>query len=152
MDLMSSTVQAVFPACLQLKYLQQQQIQSLNQASSYQVEIVLNSLSKQKLFWWVENLRLNNGRSLRQKEASLVIQTDASKSEWGAFWNGVSTGGKWSEKEENLHTNVLELIAAKFVILKFTKGQSNIAIHLQIDNKNALSYLLKMGGTHTQNS
>ena len=56
--------------------------------------------------------------------------------------------GKWSEKEENLHTNVLELIAAKFVILTFTKGQSNIAIHLQIDNKTALSYLLKMGGTH----
>ena len=39
MDLMSSTVQAVLPACLQLKYLQQQQIQSLNQASSYQAEI-----------------------------------------------------------------------------------------------------------------
>ena len=31
------------------------------------------------------------------------------KSGWGAFCNGVSTGRKWSEKEENLHTNVLEL-------------------------------------------
>ena len=92
MDLMSSTVQAVLPACLQLKYLQQQQIQSLNQASSYQAEIVLNSPSKQELFWWVENLRLNNGRSLWQKEPNLVIQTDASKSDWGAFCNGVSTG------------------------------------------------------------
>ena len=57
--------------------------------------------------------------------------------------------GKWSEKEENLHINFLELIAAKFAIPTFTKEQSNIAIHLQIDNKTALSYLLKMGGTHT---
>ena len=76
-----------------------------------------------------------------------MIQTDASKSGSGAIWNGVSTGEKWSEKEENLHINVLELTAAKFAILTFTKGQSNIAIHLQIDNKTALSYLLKMRRT-----
>ena len=62
----------------------------------------------------------------------------------------MSTGGKWSEKEENLYKNVLELIAAKFAILTFTKGQSNIAIHLQIDNKIALSYLLKIGGIHNK--
>ena len=98
----------------------------------------------------MEKLRLNNGRSLRQKEPNLVIQTDASKSGSGAIWNGVSTGEKWSEKEENLHINVLELTAAKFAILTFTKGQSNIAIHLQIDNKTVLSYVLKMGGTHNR--
>ena len=51
----------------------------------------------------------------------------------GAFCNGVNWE-KWSEKE-NLHINILKLIAAKFAILTFTKGQSNIVIHLQIDNK-----------------
>ena len=79
-----------------------------------------------------------------------MIQEDASKSGWGAFCNGVLTGWKLSKKEENLHKNVLELIAAKFAILTFTKGQSNIAIHMQIGNKTALSYLLKMGGTHNK--
>ena len=94
----------------------------------------------------MENLRLNNERSQRQKEPNLVKQTDVSKSSWGAFCNGVSTEGKWSEKETNLHINVLESIAAKFAILTFTKGQSHTAIQLQIDNnKTALSYLLKMG-------
>ena len=44
--LMSSTVQADLPARLQIRYLQQQQIESLHQAISYQAEIVLNSLSK----------------------------------------------------------------------------------------------------------
>ena len=90
--LMSSTVQAVPPDRLQLKYLQQQQIQSPNQACSYQAVIVLKSLSKQELFWWVENLRLKNGRSLREEEPNIVIQTDASKPGWGAFCNRVSTG------------------------------------------------------------
>ena len=129
---------------------QQQQIQSINQACSYQAEIVLNSLSKQELLWWIENLRLNNKRSLRQKEPNLVIQRDVSKSGWGAFCNGELTGGKWSEKEDKLHINVLESIAANFAILTFTKGQSNIAILLQTDSKTALSYLLKMGGTHNR--
>ena len=71
---------------------------------------MLNSLSKQGLLWWVENVRLNNGRSLRQKKPNLVIEADASKSGWGAFCNVVSTGEKRLEKEENLHINVLELI------------------------------------------
>ena len=54
---------------LQLKYLQQQQqIQLLNQACSYQAEIVLK---KPELLWCVENIRLNNGKSLRQKEPNL---------------------------------------------------------------------------------
>ena len=80
-----------------------------------------------------------------------MVQTDASKSGGGAFPNGVPTDGKWSEKEENLHINVLELIAANIAILTFTKGQSNsLAIHLQIDNKTALSYLLKIGDTHNR--
>ena len=63
-----------------------------------------------------------------------MIQWDAPKSGWGAFCNRVTAKGKWSEKEENLHKNVLEIIAAKSAILTFTKGQSNITIHLQTDN------------------
>ena len=47
--LMSSIVQAVLPAHLQLMYLQQEQIKSLNQTCSYQADNVLNSLLKQEL-------------------------------------------------------------------------------------------------------
>ena len=39
----------------------------IKQACSYQAEKVLNRLSKQELLWWVEHLKLNNGRPLRQK-------------------------------------------------------------------------------------
>ena len=56
-SLMSSTVRAVLPARLQLRYLQQQ-IQSLNQACSHQAETVLNSLSKQELLWWVKKFKI----------------------------------------------------------------------------------------------
>ena len=78
------------------------------------------------------------------------MQTDTSKLSWGAFCNGVSTGKKWLGNEENLYINVLELMSAKFSILTFTKGQSNIVIHLQIDSKTALSHLFQMGITHNR--
>ena len=52
---------------LKLRYLQEQQLQSLNQACSYQAKTVLKSLSKQELLWRVENLRSNNQRSLGTK-------------------------------------------------------------------------------------
>ena len=98
----------------------------------------------------MENLRLNNGISLKQKEPNLVTQTEASKSGWETFCNLVSTRGKWSKKEESFYTNVLESIAVKFAILIFTKEQSYIAIHLQIDSKTTFSNLLKIGATHNR--
>ena len=61
----------------------------------------------------------------RQKEPNLVIQIDAWKSGWRVTCNGVSTRGKWSKKEKNWHINVLELIAVRYMILTFTKAQSN---------------------------
>ena len=147
---MSSTVQADLPARLQIRYLQQQQIQSLHQAISYQAEIVLNSLSKTGTPLVGGKIKIKQWKITTAK-GTKFSDTDASKSGWGVFCNGVSTVGKLPEKE-NLHINVLELIAVKFAILTFTKGQSSIATHLQINNKTVLSYLLKMGVHTTENS
>ena len=53
--------------------------------------------------------------------------------------------GKWSKEEKHFHINAQELLALKFAILTFTKNLSHLAIHVQVDNKVALAYLLKMG-------
>ena len=97
--LLSSTVQAVLPARLQFRYLQQQQIQSLKAQKSYQHTLILNKQSKEELIWWVNNLNLSNGRYLVQPLAQVVIQTDASMKGWGALCKGISTGGLWPKKE-----------------------------------------------------
>jgi len=61
------------------------------------------------------------------------------------------TGGPWSDKERDLHINILELKAAKFAILTYTQNKSYLnSIHIQMDNMTALSYLVKMGGTNHQ--
>ena len=62
--LLSSTTQAVLPAELQFQYLQQIQVKSLSRDPSDKHQITLNSSAKQKLLWWVQNLKLCNGRYL----------------------------------------------------------------------------------------
>ena len=55
----------------------------------------------------------------------------------------------WSAQEMKYHINILELLAVKLAIQTFTKYRDIKAIHLQVDNIVALTYLMKMGGTQT---
>ena len=39
------------------------------------------------------------------------MQTDDSNKVWGAVCQGIRTGRLWSKKEQEYHTNLLELLA-----------------------------------------
>ncbi|XP_057296294.1 uncharacterized protein LOC130625258 [Hydractinia symbiolongicarpus] len=145
---LSSTIQAVLPARLEFRFLQQQQqIQSLKVSKSYATLVHLKRESLEELLRWVNNLKLYNGRSLMQPQAQSLLQTDASLKGWGAVCQGTRTGGMWSQTEQILHINVLELLAIKLALLSFHKMKQFASVHIQADNMTALSYLLKMGGT-----
>ena len=73
--ILSSTAQAQ----LHFWYLQQIQVESLSRDTSYQHQVTLNPSAKQEFLWWVQKLKLCNGRCLVQPQAQMVIQTDASK-------------------------------------------------------------------------
>ena len=49
-----------------------------------------------------------------------------------------------------MHTNILELKAVHFVLLTFTKMFQNKSIHVQMYNMVALTFVVKMGGTTSQ--
>ena len=53
----------------------------------------------------------------------------------------------WPPQEMKYHINIPELLAVKLAIQIFTKYRDVKAIHLQVDNIVALTYLMKMGGT-----
>ena len=93
------------------------------------------------------NPKTVNGRSVISHQVELLIQSDASKTGWEAFCQKTSIGGAWSQAEQPLHINILELRAAKFVILTFCRYQKDLAVHVQMDNQAALAYLVKMGQT-----
>ena len=52
-----------------------------------------------------------NGRAIFGSNPDLVIESDASRSDWGARCGDLSTGGKWLFKEQRLDLNCLELLA-----------------------------------------
>ena len=41
------------------------------------------NLARDELLWWMENLKLCNGRKIQQREPHMIIQTDDSTKCWG---------------------------------------------------------------------
>ena len=54
-------------------------------------------------------------------------------------------GGRWLNEEQLLHIKLLELKAVKLALSAFNKQKTLTAVHFQIDNTNALLYLVKNG-------
>ena len=109
-------------------------------------KVTLNRNSKEDRQWWIQNLKICNGRYLIHSHSQVLIQTDASRKGWGAVCQGMSTGeGKRSKEEQLLHINVLELKAVKLALLTFNKQKSLEVVHFQMDNSTALLHLVKMG-------
>ena len=118
------------------------------QSQNYDSSIVLTEEVRGELDWWCQNLHLSNGRSLIATIPQLVISSDASTQGWGAYCKGLETVGQWLAQEMELHTNILELKAAKLAIVSFHgKFPTAMSIHIQMDNIVVPTYLKKMGGT-----
>ncbi len=79
----------------------------------------------------------------------LELATDASKQGWGASLDNSVTGGRWSLSESLLHINVLELNAVLLGLQSLCKEKKDCHIKILSDNTTAVSYLKKMGGTHS---
>lgn len=112
--------------------------------------VLLNKGSRDYLSWWT-CFSFVEGRPLRWPQAVLSIETDASKTGWGAHLSErqQTIGGVWSQEEAKNHINWLELKAAFVGIQAFTQDRSNIHLHLLIDNTVAITYLNPMGGTRS---
>ena len=66
-----------------------------------------------------------------------------------AYCQGMSTGGRWLPEETSYHINCLELLAGSLAIMSFTKNKAKAQVLLLMDNISAVTYINKMGGTHT---
>ena len=142
---LSFTAQALLPGRIQCRYLQQQQIQAVREANSYQAKVKLNQQSLAELKWWKENLLLQNGKPLKIGIPQLMIQTDASKTGWGQSFREPPRG--------NL------VISGKDKTYQYTGAHCSETCNIdlyqrQIGNSNPLtnrqheplSYLVKMEG------
>ena len=80
----------------------------------------------------------------------LIINTDASRTGWGAVSREVVTEGNWKVNEARNYINYFELLAVYFALKKFQKMLSG-HIKVIIDNVTAVSCINHMDTSHSDN-
>lgn len=110
--------------------------------------IQLSLESKKELSWWIAKAHLNNSTQLKPVLPDVLLFTDASFTGWGAVCRGEKAQGPWTQEQLHLRNiNILEMMAIKFGLMALLNKESNICIKILTDNKTALFYLIKKGGT-----
>jgi hypothetical protein len=109
---------------------------------------VLSQDAINELKWWLENVSTCT-YPLEQKAPEIEIYTDASTLGYGAVCGKEKAGGRWSFEEKDLHINVLELLAIEFALKCFSKLVTNKHVKILCDNTCAVTYIRKMGGSHS---
>ena len=140
-----ATKPAVWTGSLHYRALQDLKIRSLRQHPSDQIAVNLSEEARADLQWWFSDLSSNCSATMVKPEASIVIESDASKSGWGAVCQGIATGGRWTSEEAGLHINLLELQAVFLALQSFLKDKTKVAVLVRLDNRTAIAYLNKMG-------
>ena len=64
LGLLTSSIQAIFPAPLHYRHLQSQKIATLASLRTYKAELSLNPLARAEILWWRDHLHAWNGRSI----------------------------------------------------------------------------------------
>ena len=90
---LTASVQAVFPAPLQYRHLQNLKHTALASFAHFDVTIRLSLEAKEELHWWKAHLHARNGKVFLRPFLDMVIETDASRTVWGAVCQDVRTGG-----------------------------------------------------------
>ena len=143
--LLVATKPAVWTAPLHYRALQDLKIRSLRQHPHYQGTVSLSEEAQADLQWWHSELPSHCSTSMLKPEASIVIESDASKSGWGAVCQGVPTGGRWTLEETKFHINYLELKAMFLALQSYVKSKTNVSVLIRSDNRTAIAYLNKLG-------
>ena len=148
-----STLPAIAVAPLHFRNLQADMIKALKGSrggEGYRSVVCLLPEAKKELEWWRDYLKMNNGKSILPPEEQDTIFSDASKQGWGAHLNLAKIGGQWNWEEKlKSHINWLELKAAFLALQAFLPQLKHQHVQIGIDNKTAMTYINKLGGTRS---
>ena len=112
---------------------------------NFEAKMKLSAESKKDLQWWVDNI-MDTTCPIVETKPDITVFSDASKLGWGGAFGDNTTGGNWSLSESEIHINVLELMAALYVLASLCNNVENSHIRIMVDNKTAVSYINGMGG------
>ena len=147
---MQATNEVIPPAPLFYRHLQMDLKVALRAASQdYETNLTLSPASKSELEWWETELVRWNGRSvLIRSEPDLTIDSDASRSGWGAHCQGTGTGGRSLVTARKDHAHKLPGTTSSDSCLKtFAKSKTSLSVLMRIDNMTAVANINNQGGT-----
>ena len=134
---------------LHYRQLEKLKSKALKQAAgNYDAKTCLTKEAKKDLEWWINNVGKDVYPLLNEK-VIVNMETDASKKGWGAVCENEETNGRWTNDEENMHINALELLAIEFGLKSFAKLVQNKHVKILCDNTCAVTYIRNMGGSHS---
>jgi len=120
-------------------------------ANKFSRHLTLTNEAKNDLEWWCAlDRKVRMQSALQSRTPTMTIESDASSTGWGARQDELQTGGRWSKEEASHHINYLELLAAFLALQCFAKHSNGIVIQMKLDNVTAVTYINKLGGTHSQ--
>ena len=134
---------------LYYRELEKNKTQALKEAKgNFDATMVLSQGAKAELHWWESNVE-TTFQTLSRDEPQHIITTDASLSGWGAEYQGISTGGMWTDSEAKNHINYLEMLAIHLGLLTFAKNMNSTHIRIMCDNTSAVNIINHMGTSHS---
>ncbi|CAC5387703.1 unnamed protein product [Mytilus coruscus] len=104
---------------------------------------------KSHLIWWLDRANTAMGRSFHQWSANITITTDASKTGFEGHMKGQICQGKWTETQQSLHINILELDAVHRTVQHFLPQLQGQNVLIKSDNTTLVQYVNKQGGTRS---
>ena len=146
--LIVSCFHAVLEAPLHYRSLERDKIRGLGKNMNYENNVDLSEASCLDLTWWIKNVRLKNGKSVRPNQVEHYCWCDASLCGWGSIELSTSkhANGRWGAKEAKLSINILELLAIYYSLQSFYNKLVNTHIQIESDNVSAIKYMNDVGG------
>ena len=107
--------------------------------------ITLDPSQKEEILWWLDQARL-----LDQSPKTAPEGSDRCVHDWlGSMMSGDEYRWSMLPQGGQHHINYLELVAIFLAIQTFVGESRELTILIQTDNRSAMSYVNKRGGTHS---
>ena len=110
--------------------------------------MTLSHQAQSDIRWWHQHVS-TSFNFVHPPAVSITIYSDASLEGWGATDTHKTVGGRWTPEDMPQHINVLALQAAKLALKALASQYHDLHILLRVENTTSVSYINKMGGTHS---
>ena len=139
---------AVFEAPLHYRAMERNKLVGLGLTMNFDAKVQLSQDCMVELNWWLNNVKIKNGKKIRADKVGKRCRTDSSGFGWGGIdlENDVCVQGRWSVVEQAQNINFLELLAIFMSIQALYKECFLVHIEIQTDNVCAMTYVNDMGG------